>query len=178
MSRISGSATLTTTNPVIADSGGFAQTTVIASTGGGAITVTASTPGSQTNAVTSLFARRLNVIVAGALTVVSVTNQTSAPGGQVPLILMAGFPGVPSWNSPFGMVCTDPAHFLTVVFEDGSGVFGGVSLSGQGGTGTPGLTRVYNLQPGLLSGLQMKFTGIGIDPIDGLFALNCEVEQY
>ncbi|MCA8951644.1 MAG: PQQ-dependent sugar dehydrogenase [Planctomycetes bacterium] len=175
---VSGSATLTTTNPVIADSGGFAQTTVIASTGGGAITVTASTPGSQTNAVTSLFARRLNVIVAGALTVVSVTNQTSAPGGQVPLILMAGFPGVPSWNSPFGMVCTDPAHFLTVVFEDGSGVFGGVSLSGQGGTGTPGLTRVYNLQPGLLSGLQMKFTGIGIDPIDGLFALNCEVEQY
>lgn len=175
---VAGGATLSTTNPVIADANGFAQTTATATSTGGAITVTASTPGSQTHGTFGLFARKLNVIVAGNITVLAITNQTAQATPQVPFIVMAGFPGVPSWNSPFGIVCTDPAHFLTVVIEDGTGIFGGVSLSGTGGTGTPGLTKVYNLQPGLLTGLQLKFTALGFDSVDGIFVLNCEVEQY
>ncbi|MCR9246374.1 MAG: PQQ-dependent sugar dehydrogenase [bacterium] len=175
---VTGGGTLSTTNPVIADSNGFAQTTVTATTAGGNVNVTASTPGSQTNAVANLFARKLNVIPAGNITVLSVLNTTAQPSPQVPMIIMVGFPGVPGVQLPMGSLCTDPASALTVIIEDGTGVFGNVSFSGTGGTGTPGLVKVYNLPPGLLSGLQLKFTGVGVDAVDGIFLLNCEVEQY
>ncbi|MFO1077556.1 MAG: PQQ-dependent sugar dehydrogenase [Planctomycetota bacterium] len=175
---VSGGATLSTTNPVIADANGYAQTTVTATSAGGGITVTATTPGAVTSGTFALFARKLAVIRAGNLTVLTISNQTAAVPASVPLIVMAGFPGVPSWASPFGNVCTDPTSYLTVVIEDGSGVFGGVSLSGTGGTGNPGLTKLYNLAPGLLNGLLLKFTAVGIDSVDGVFVTNCATQQF
>lgn len=177
--NLTGSGSLSTTNPVIADSNGFAQTTVTAGTGGGGITVTASTPGSQTTAAASLFARKLNMIQAGTLSVLTVTNITTAPTPQVPYVIMVGFPGAPGVTIPgYGFLCADPASALTIIIEDGTGIFGGVSYSGTGGTGSPNLTKIYNLPPGLLTGLQLNFTGVGFDAVDGPFLLNCDTEQY
>jgi len=175
---ISGPGTLSTTNPVIADGNGFAQTMVTATNFGGVITVTASTPNSQTNGTFGLFSRKMVVAGTNTLVVLSITNQTSAVPSTVPYIVMVGFSGVPVWNSPFGPVCTDPASFLTVVIEDGTGVFGGVSLSGTGGIGNPSLTKIYNIAPGLLTGLQLKFTAVGFDGIDGIFRTSCETKQF
>lgn len=175
---VAGGATLSTTNPVIADANGMAQTNVTATATGGSITVTASTPGAGATGTFSLFARKLNVILAGNLTVLTISNQTTVPSNQVPFIVMAGFAGVPSWVSPWGTVCTDPAHFLTVVIEDGTGIFGGVSLSGTGGLGLPSLTKIYTLPPGLLTGLTLKLTAIGFDGNDGPFVVNCHTQQF
>jgi len=175
---VSGPGSLSTTNPVIADGNGFAQTSVTATNAGGVITVTASTPNSQTNGTFALFSRKLTVAGTNTLVVLSITNQTSAVPNTVPYIVMVGFTGSPIWNSPFGPVCTDPASFLTVVIEDGSGVFGGVSLSGTGGIGNPSLTKIYNIAPGLLTGLQLKFTAVGFDGIDGIFRTSCETKQF
>ncbi|MFO1076300.1 MAG: PQQ-dependent sugar dehydrogenase [Planctomycetota bacterium] len=176
--EVAGGAILSTTNPVVADASGFAQTTVTATNAGGPVTVIATTPGSHAVALGSFFARKIEVDVAGNTTTLSILNRTAASSQQVPFIVMAGFAGVPTWNSPFGTVCTDPAHYLTVVIEDGTGIFGGVSLSGTGGLGTPTLNKSYTLPAGLLTGLQLKFTAIGFDGVDGIFALNCELEQY
>ena len=64
------------------------------------------------------------------------------------------------------------------MIEDGSGVFGGISYSGTGGTGNPSLTKLYNIPPGLLTGIQLKITAVGIDTVDGIFPLNCEIKQF
>jgi len=177
---VQGGATLSTTNPVIADSNGFAQTTVTATSLGGNISVVASTPGGSTTGTFPLFARKLSVIVAAPLVVLTIANQTSAASQQVPYIVMAGFPNVPSWNSPWGTVCTDPAHYLTVVIEDGTGILGGGSLSGTGGVGTPNLTKIYTNVPfGLLSGMLIKFTALAFDPAEANpSVLNCVPTQF
>lgn len=177
---ISGPGVLSTTNPVVADSLGFATTTVTATNAGGSITVTASTPNSQTNGTFSLFSRKTTVVGTSSLVVVTLTNTTTAVPAQVPFIVMVGLPGVPSWNSPFGTLCTDPASYLTIVIEDSTGIFGGVSLSGTGAMGTPNLTKVYSTQipPGILNGLYLKFTAVGFDPVTGIFRSSCDGRQF
>ena len=175
---VTGPGVLSTTNPVIADANGFATTSVTAANLGGAITVTASTPNSQTNGTFSLFSRKTSVAGTSTLVVVSLTNTTTAIPAQVPFIVMVAFPGAPVWNSPFGPVCTDPSSYLTVVIEDATGIFGGISLSGTGSTGNPSLTKIYNIAPGILNGLNLKFQAIGFDPVNGIFRTSCETKQF
>ncbi len=175
---IGGGGTLSTTNPVTADGQGFVQTTVTATNTGGAITVTASTPGSQTNGVFALFARKLTATPAGSLLVVNVNNTTAATPPSVPYILMMSFPGSPILPTIVGPICTDPGYALTVVLEDGTGAFGGISFSGSGGVGTPNKSWIYTVPAGLLTGMQMKFQAVGIDPVTSWFRTNCEVRQF
>ena len=175
--------TLSTTNPVIADGNGFAQTSVTASTiASGAFTVTGSTPGSQTNAVFDMFSRKLTatgVTTTSTLLVLSAVNQTQAVPAQIPYIVFMSFPGSPTVPTPVGPVCTDPSYALTVVLEDGTGAFGGISRSGSGSIGTPGKTWLYSGIPNfLLAGQQMRFQAVGFDPVSGWFRTNCELEQF
>ena len=176
---VAGSATLSTTNPVIADANGYVQTNVTSGVGGGAVTITAATPGAQSNGTFSLFGRKVTVTPAGALMVVSVSNTTAALPANVPYILMMSFPGAPILPTALGPICTDPGYALTVVLEDGTGAFGGVSFSGSGGIGTPGKTWLYqNIPAGLLTGFLLKFQAVGFDPITGWFRTNCESRQF
>lgn len=175
---VTGGALLSTTNPVIADANGYAQTTATATSTGGAITITASTPGSPTTASFSLFARKLTVTPAGTLMVASINNTTTAAPPNVPYVLMMSFPGSPVLPTILGPICTDPGYALTVVLEDGTGAFGGVSFSGSGSIGNPSKSWVYTLPAGLLTGLQMKFQAIGFDANLGWFRTNCETKQF
>lgn len=180
---VTGGHTLSTTNPVIADSNGFAQTTVTASgIGGGAFTVTGSTPGSQTNAVFDMFARKLTatgVVTSSTLLILSTVNQTTAVPSNIPYIVFMSFPGSQTVPTPIGPICTDPSYALTVVLEDGTGAFGGVSISGSGAIGNPSKTWLYSGIPNfLLAGQQMRFQAVGFDPVTGWFRTNCELEQF
>ena len=175
---VTGGATLSTTNPVIADGNGFAQTNVTSTATGGAITVTASTPGSQTNGTFALFARKVTATPAGTLLVVSVSNTTTAVPANVPYLLMMSFPGSPILPTTLGPICTDPGYALTIVLEDATGLFGNISFSGSGATGNPNKTWLYTVPAGLLTGLQMKFQAIGLDPVTGWFRTNCETRQF
>jgi hypothetical protein len=176
---VAGSATLSTTNPVIADGNGFVQTSVTSGAIGGAVTVTASTPGAQSNGTFALFGRKVTVTPAGALMVVSVSNTTTAVPANVPYILLMSFPGSPILPTALGPICTDPGYALTVVLEDGTGAFGGLSFSGSGGIGSPGKTWLYqNIPAGLLTGQLLKFQAVGFDPITGWFRTNCETRQF
>ena len=175
---LSGGATLSTTNPVIADANGFAQTTVTSGPTGGAVVVTASTPNSQTSGTFSLFGRRIVVTPAGNLLVVTVSNTTTAVPATVPYITMVSFPGSPILPTIVGPLCTDPGYALTVVLEDGTGVFGGLSYSNSNGIGTPGKTWIYTLPAGLLTGQLMKFQAVGFDAVTGWFRTNCDTRQF
>jgi glucose/arabinose dehydrogenase len=175
---VSGPGTLSTTNPVIADANGYAQTSVTATNVGGAITVTASTPGSQTNGTFALFSRKLTVTPAGTLLVVGATNTTTAVPPNVPFVVLMSFPGSPILPTVIGPICTDPGYALTIVLEDGTGAFGGISFSGSGGIGNPGKTWLYTVPTGLLTGQLMKFQAVGLDPITGWFRTNCETRQF
>ncbi|MBL8734734.1 MAG: PQQ-dependent sugar dehydrogenase [Planctomycetes bacterium] len=176
---VTGGATLSTTNPVIADGQGLAQTTVTATNTGGAITVTASTPGGVSNGTFSLFARKLTVTPAGTLMVVSALNTTTAVPAQVPFVVMMSFPGSPILPSIVGPICTDPGYALTLVIEDGTGAFGGISFSGSGAIGTPSKTWLYqNVPTGLFTGMLMRFQAVGYDPVTGWFRTNCEQKQF
>ena len=175
---IFGPGTLASTGPVLTDTQGEARMFVNASNSGGAITVTATSPGVVGSARFTLFSRKISVAHTTALAVVTITNRTTAIPAQVPFVVMVALPGVTPWNSPFGPICTNPSSPLTIVIEDGLGIFGGVSLSGAGSTGSPGLTRVYPLPPGLLTGLQLNFQAIGLDPIEGMFRTDCVATQF
>ncbi len=175
---VSGGATLSTTNPVTADGQGFAQTTATATTIGGPVTVSATTPGGIAPATFGLFGRRLSTTVAGSLLVLSATNQTSAQPPQVPYIVMLSFPGSPMLPTIVGPLCIDPTYALAVVIEDGVGAFNFVSFSGQGGVGSPSLVRLYTVPPGLLTGQLMRFQAVGFDSITGWFRTNCETRQF
>jgi glucose/arabinose dehydrogenase len=176
--NVAGGATLSTTNPVIADPQGFAQTTVSSTATGGAITVTASTPNSQTNGSFNLFARRLTVTPTPTLIVASVSNTTTASPPNVPYILLMSFPGSPTLPTVIGPICTDPGYALTVILEDGVGVFGGVSFSGTGAIGNPNKSWLYTIPTGLLTGQLMSFQAVGVDGVSGFFRTNCEVRQF
>jgi len=175
---ITGPGSLSTTNPVIADSNGFASTTVTAANLGGPITVTASTFGSVANGTFELFSRKISVSGTPTLVQLNITNQTTAVPNAVPFIVMVGFSGAPTWASPVGPVCTHPASYLTVVIEDSTGAFGFQSLSGLGAIGNPSLARTYNLPNGIINGLLLKFTALGFDGVEGMFRTNCESVQF
>ena len=180
---VTGGHSLSTSNPVTADSNGFASTIVTANgTAGGPLTVTASTPGSQTDGSYDLFARKLSVtgiVSSTTLLVVSVVNQTDALPATVPYMLFMSYPGSPTLPTPIGPICTDPGYALTITLEDGIGVFGGISFSGTGAIGTPSKTWLYQGVPNwLLQGQQMRFQAVGLDPLTGWFRTNCEIEQF
>jgi glucose/arabinose dehydrogenase len=175
---VSGPGVLLTTNPVIADPNGFAQTNVTATNAGGAITVTASTPGGTTNATASLFSRKISVLGTQTLVVLTITNRSTAVPPTVPFIVFAALPGTPVWASPIGPVCTNPAAAGTFVIEDSTGIFGGISLSGTGAIGSPSVTKVYNIPAGVLLGVTLQFQAIGFDPAAGVFRTNCETRVF
>jgi hypothetical protein len=175
---IAGGGTLSTTNPVLADANGYAQTTAIAGTTGGVITVTATTPNAITQATFPLFARKLTATPAAQFLVLSITNQTSAVPASVPYVLMLSFPGSPTLPTPIGNLCIDPSYALALVIEDGVGMFGGISFSGTGGIGLPGLTKLYTLPPGIFAGQLMRFQAVGFDGLTGWFKTNCEQRQF
>lgn len=174
----SGPGRLSTTNPVLADANGFAQTLVTANNGGGAITVTASTPNSPTTATFSLFSRKITITPAGNLMVLAITNRTAAVPANVPYVVMLSFPGSPMLPTVAGVLCIDPAYALAIVIEDGTGAFGFVSLSGTGGVGTPNLTKVYQVPSSIFAGQLMSFQAVGIDALTGWFRTNCEMRQF
>lgn len=175
---VSGPGALSTTNPVLADANGLAQTTVTAINSGGQISVSATTPNSPTSAPFSLYSRKITIIPAGNLMVMTISNSTQAVPATVPYIVMLSFPGSPMLPTVAGTLCIDPAYALAVVFEDGTGAFGFVSLSGTGGVGNPGLTKVYHLPQSIFAGQLMSFQAVGIDPITGWFRTNCEQRQF
>jgi len=180
---VTGGHSLSTTNPVIADANGYAQTIVTANgNGGGAITVSATTPGGQATGSFDLFARRLNVtgiVSSSTLLVLNVVNKTDAVPAQVPYIVLMSFPGSPTVSTPIGPLCTDPTWPFTIAIEDGIGAYGFVSFSGTGGIGFPNKTWFYQGVPnGLLQGNLMSFQVLGLDPITGWFRTNCELEQF
>ncbi|MEO6596891.1 MAG: PQQ-dependent sugar dehydrogenase, partial [Planctomycetota bacterium] len=175
---VSGPGTLSTSNPVIADSNGYAQTNVTATNLGGPITVTASTTGSPMSGTFSLYSRKITITPAGTLMVLSIANATTAVPAQVPFVVMVSFPGSPVLPTIVGPLCTDPFYALTVVLEDGTGMFNFVSFSGTGGMGNPGMTKIYTVPAGLLTGFLMNFQAIGFDPVTGWFRTNCEQRQF
>ncbi len=174
-----GGATISTTNPVIADANGLAQTTATSAgaTGGGA-TISATTPGGITTASFSLFGRKIRALPAGNLLVLTVSNTTTSNPPVVPYIVMAAIAGAPPLPTFLGPLCTDPFSGLTFVMEDGTGAFGFYSLSGTGGVGSPNLTKIYTLPTGLLTGLQIHFQALGFDAVTGLFRTDCDTRQF
>lgn len=176
---VTGPATLSTTNPVLTDGNGTAQTSVTATNFGGAITVNATTPGNPTPTPTSgLFSRKLTLAGTPTLVVLSITNSTTAVPATTPFILMASQPGIPPLMTPIGPICTDPANPATIVFEDSIGIFGNISYSGTGAIGTPSLTKIYNVPAGVLTGLRLSFQAVGFDGVRGMIRTNCETRQF
>jgi glucose/arabinose dehydrogenase len=175
---VAGGGTLSTTNPVIANASGLAETSVTATNLGGAITVTASTPGSPLNAQLALFARRIAITPAASLIILQVTNSSPQTPVQVPYVVLASMAGIPPLPTPIGPICTDPNNPATFVLEDSIGLFGFASLSGTGAIGTPSLTKIYNIPSSALTGLTLSFQAVGIDPVLGVFRTNCETRAF
>jgi len=176
---VSGPATLSTTNPVIADANGFAQTTVTSSaTVGGSVTVTATTPGALANATFSLFVRRLTVTPAGPLMVVGITNQTAGVPANIAYLIMMSFPHTPVLPTMLGPLQANPFVSNTLILEDGFNHFPRAPWAGTGGIGNPNLSKVYTPPAGLLTGYQMTFQALGLDPVTGFFLTNAEVKQF
>ncbi len=176
---VSGAGTLSTTNPVIADANGFAQTIVTSSPSvGGAVNVSATTPGGLAPAAAALFTRRLTVTPVGGLMVLQLANSTQAVPANVPYILMMSFPHTPILPTFFGPLVTNPFVPTTIVLEDGFNIFPRPAWAGSGGTGTPSLSKVYTPPAGLLTGYTMAFQAVGVDPITGWFKTNAEWKQF
>lgn len=179
---VTGPGILSTSNPVTADANGLARTTVTATTtAGGTITVSATTPGGPSAAQTTLFSRKLNITPSGSLLITSVTNATDAVPAQVPMLLMLSFPQTPLLPTFFGPVYTNPYVSSTLVLMDSFGHFPLAGWSELGSTpnfGTPGLTKIYTIPAGVLTGQRVTFQVVGWDPIDGWFRTNTEVRQF
>lgn len=175
---VSGPATLSTTNPVIADGNGMAQTSATATNLGGSITVTATTPGSPTGATLSLFSRKITITSTPTLILLQITNTTTAVPATVPFVVLTSAPGIPPLPTPIGPICTDPNSPLTFVIEDSIGVFNYRSLSGSGAIGNPGLIKIYNIPSSVLAGLTLNFQAVGLDPVAGPFRTNCEPKTF
>lgn len=176
---ITGAGLLSTTNPVVADANGFAQTTIIGSpTVGGAVNVTATTPGGLTSAVFSGYTRRLTVSPVGALMLVNITNSTTAVPANVPYIVMMSFPHTPVLPTFFGTLVTNPFVSTTLVLEDGFLHFPRPNWAGLGGIGNPNLSKLYTPPAGLLTGYTMMFQAVGFDSVTGWFKTNVEPKQF
>ncbi|MGE3354411.1 MAG: PQQ-dependent sugar dehydrogenase, partial [Planctomycetota bacterium] len=174
---ISGSGTLSTTNPVVADSNGQVQTTVTSGPVGGLVRVTASTPGGLPAGVTAeFFGRKMNVTRAGGFIVLQVINTSDAVPAQVPMIVMLSAPGIATLPTPIGPICTNPLDPAFFVIEDSIGLFSFATLSGSGAIGTPALSKLYTVPAGLLSGVTLWFQAVGFDPLTGWFRTNCELK--
>ncbi len=175
---LTGSATLTTINPVIADSNGRAQTTVNAGPLGGAIRVTATTPGGVSAGVAfDLYARRTVITRAGGILVIQVQNTSPAQAPvQVPMLVMCSIPGITPLQTVVGPICTNPYDPWTFPIEDSVGVFGFFSLSGTGAIGTPSLSKLYNIPSTSLIGTTLWFQTVGVDPVTSLWRTNCELK--
>jgi hypothetical protein len=175
---LTGPVVSTVTGPVLSDAQGYAQIDVQAANAGGAAVVSASAANAGGTPSFSLFVRKITATPSPTVAVVDIVNSTSATPALVPYVVMAGLPGVPAWVSPIGTFCSDPVSPLTIILEDGIGVRGGITLSGQGGIGNPSLTRVYQLVPGLLNGLRLQFQAVGWDAQTGLFLTDCATAQF
>ena len=175
----SGPGVVTSANPVSTDAQGFAQVTMLAAANGaGPVSVAASVAGAPGAALFGLFVRRLTVTPAPASLTLAISNQTDVVPALVPYVVLVALPGSPSLPLPFGTLCIDPGHASALVIEDAFGIFGGVSFSGAGAIGDPGLLRLYPLPPGLLNGLLMSFQAVGFDAQAGFFVTNCEQRQF
>ncbi len=176
---VTGPGVVTSSNPTLTDAQGLASVSIAApASAQGAITVTATVAGAPASALFGVFARRLTSSASASPLVLTLTNQTDAVPPFVPYLVLVSFPGSPPLPTPFGTLCVHPLYPLALVIEDAFGLFGGVSFSGTGGLGSPGLTLVYPLPPGLLAGQQMSFQAVGFDSITGLFRTNCEQVQF
>ena len=175
---VTGPATLGTTNPVIADASGFAQTTVAATNFGGAVTVTAMTPGAGASATFNLYARNLGIVAGPTFVLVQVQNQSTAAPPTVPYAILISIPGIPPLATPIGPICTDPFNPVTLVLEDSIGLFNFVSLSGTGAVGNPGLVKLYNIPLNSLLGVTLSFQAVGLDPVEGLVRTDCETFAF
>jgi glucose/arabinose dehydrogenase len=174
---VQGSATLSTTNPVITDGNGRAQTLVTAGSVGGQIRITAATPGGLPSGTTAtLFARKLGVTRAGTFVVLTVSNTTTATPAQIPMVVLFSAPGIPPMQTGIGPICTNPFDPMTFVLEDSIGLFGFLTLSGTGAIGTPNLSKLYNFPPGFLAGVTLWIQAVGLDPAAGFWRSNCEVK--
>ena len=176
--QVTGAATLSTTNPVLADANGLVQTTVTAANVGGPIDILVSTPGGANSATFRLFARRITVRPGRQQFALTITNATTAVPPLVPYVVMMSLPSSPTVPTPIGTLCIDPSYALAAVIEDGTGIFGFVSLSGSGGVGAPNLSKSYPLLPGLFTGQAMQFQAIGFDSVSGWFRTNCEKVRF
>lgn len=175
---LTGPAVSSVSAPVLSDAQGYAQIDVQAANAGGAVTVSATAPNASGTPTFSLFVRKITATPSPTVAVVDIVNSTAATPALVPYVIMAGLPGAQPWASPIGTFCSDPASPLTIILEDGLGVRGGITLSGQGGIGNPSLTRVYQLVPGLLNGLRLQFQAVGWDAQTGLFLTDCASAQF
>jgi glucose/arabinose dehydrogenase len=172
----SGSATLSTTNPVLTDGNGRAQTTVTAGTVGGQIRITATTPGGlPSGSVATMFGRKLTLTRASNFIIMSVTNTTTVTPAQIPMVVFISAPGITPLQSIIGPICTNWFDPLTFVIEDSVGAFGFITLSGTGAIGTPNLSKLYNFPPGFLVGVTLWVQAVGLDPVTGAWRSNCEV---
>ena len=158
--------------------GGFAKAEVVAlDSANGAIEVLAAAVGAPIATRFDLFARRLTATHAAPLLQLSIANATDAVPPLVPFLVLASLPGSPTIQTALGPFCIDPTYVGALFLEDGTGLVGGVSVSGQGGIGAPGLTRQYTVPPGL-AGLQVRFQALGLDALSGWFKTNCEQLQF
>ena len=170
----SGAGTVATPMPVFTDAQGFASAFVSASAGsGGSVAIAATTPGAATPALFGLFTRQLTGVATPGQLALTMTNATDAVPNFVPYIVLAALPGSPPLPTPWGTLCVDPTYPLAFAIEDAFGLFGFVSLSGNGGLGAPGWSYTYPVPPGLLSGLVLSFQAVGFDAASGLFRSNC-----
>jgi hypothetical protein len=101
---------------------------------------------------------------------VSIVNTTNSKtdGTQLPVVVAMAFPGVPA-TSPY---CLTFNHGSTVILEDGDGIYGGASISGQGSSIWPSQTFVYPYDP-ILNGTQVKIQTLIEDPTNTWTHTNC-----
>ena len=105
-------------------------------------------------------------------------NQTAGTPPNIAYIIMMSFPHTPVLPTFMGPILTNPFVSTTLVLEDGFNHFPRAPWAGTGGIGNPNLSKVYTPPAGLLTGYQMTFQAVGLDPVTGWFATNVEVKQF